>query len=157
MIVLADTEDKIYGAVAIEGPRGFASPFRDVLFPCLIWDHDGHFTDSERSAVARALLEAGCRYAVCGGESCEAWHDAVDREFIQLHLDDPDEVCEAAHVMTTWHDGESPEDVAFFFVLNTNFDDHDFRRYLVLHVGTGKTKEQVDAAVRAYALNKKAV
>jgi len=112
MIALAETEDKIYGAVAIDGPGDFASPFHGALFPCLIRDHDGHFTDAERSAVARALLEAGCRHAVCGGESCEAWHDAVDREFIQLHPDDPDEVCEAAHVMTTWHDGGRPADGA---------------------------------------------
>jgi hypothetical protein len=43
----------------------------------------------ERAAVAKALLEAGCRYAVCGGES--------------------------------------PDEVARFFVLNTSFDDHDYR------------------------------
>ena len=59
--------------------------------------------------------------------------------------------------MTTWHEDENPDDVAFFFVLNTNFDDHDFDRYLVVHVGDGQTREQVDAAVRRYALNEQAV
>ena len=157
MDLLVETEGKVYRAIAIDGPRGFASPFPDALFPCLIWDHDGHFTEAQRSAVARALLKGGCRYAVCGGQSCEAWHDAVDTAFVEQHLDDPEELREAVHVMTTWHAGESPDDVAFFFVRNTNFDRHDFKRYLVLHVGTGKTREQVDAAVRGYALNKKSV
>jgi hypothetical protein len=157
MDVLAENEGKIYRAIAVDGPGGFVSPFPGALFPCLIWDHEGRFTDADRSAVAKALLEAGCRYAVCGGESCEAWHDAVDTEFVRQHLADPEDVREAVHVMTTWHDGESPDDVAFFFVLNTDFDDHDFSRYLILHVGTGETTEQVDAAVRRYALNENAV
>ena len=157
MDVLAESEDKIYGAIAIDGPEGFAFPFPDALFPCLIWDHDGHFTEPQRSTVARVLLKSGCRNAVCGGQSCEAWHDDVDTAFVQQHLDDPEELREAAHVMTTWHDGESPDDVAFFFVLNTNFDNQYFTRYLVLHVGTSKTREQVDAAVRRYALNRKSV
>jgi hypothetical protein len=78
-------------------------------------------------------------------------------EFVAKHLDDPDEVREATHVMTTSHDGESPDDVAFFFVLSTNFDDHDFSRYLVLHIGSGPVKAQVDAAVRKYALNEESV
>ena len=81
----------------------------------------------------------------------------VDTEFVRQHMDDPDEVREAVHVMTTWHADESADDVVFFFVRNTNFDDHDFVCYLVLHVGDGRTKEEVDAAVRKYALNRDAV
>jgi hypothetical protein len=157
MDILAENDDRIYGAVTIDRAAGFVSPFSGHLFPCLIWDHEGRFVDVERAAVAKALLEAGCRYAVCGGERCEAWHDAVDEEFVAEHLDDPEETQNAAHVMTTWHSGETPDEVAFFFVLNTNFDDHDFRRYLVLHVGSGPAKAHVDAAVRKYALGKEAV
>ena len=48
---------------------------------------------------------------------------------------------------------ESPDDVAFFFVLNTNFNEHDFKRFLVLHVGDGHAKGEVDAAVRRHAVN----
>jgi hypothetical protein len=99
-------------------------------------------------------LESGCRYAICAGENCEAWHHAIDSHFVQQHLNDPDEVWQAVHVMTTSHAGETPDEVAFFFVLNTNFDYHDFTHYLVLHVGMGPAKEQVDEAVRKYAFNK---
>jgi len=140
MNVLAEIEDKVYGAIAIDGPEGFTPPFSDVMFPCLIWDNDGHFTDAQRSAVARILLEVGCRYVVCGGENCDAWHIAGDTEFVQQHLDDTEELRETVHVMTTSFPDESPDDMAFFFVFYTNFDDHDFKRYLVLHIGFGISK-----------------
>ena len=153
MDVLAESEGKVYGAFVIDSPEDFSSPFNGTSFPCLIWDHGSRLSDEERSAVARALLDSGCRYAVCGGECCERWHDAVDEAFVMQHLGDSEDVRDAVFVMTSWHDGESPNDVAFFFVLNTNFDDHYFTRYLVLHVGFGKAREQVDAAVRKYALN----
>ena len=152
MDILAEKDGRIYGVIGIERPAAFDSPFADVLFPCLIWDHGGGFTDAQRSEVARALIEAGCRYAVCGGANCEAWHNAVDSEFVKQHLDDPDVDAQAVHVMTTSHEHESANDVAFFFVFCTNFEDHDFKRYLLLHVGSGPSKERVNAAVREYAL-----
>lgn len=157
MNVLAENDGKIYARATIDGPDAFASPFSGALFPCLVWDHDGRFTDAGRSAIAKALLEAGCRYAVCGGQNCEAWHDAIDAVFVEAHIEDPDDVQDTAFVMTSWHDGESPDDVAFFFVLNTNFDDHDFKRYLVLHVGTGPAEVEVDSAVQKYVHGKNAV
>ena len=157
MDVLAENEGKVYARATINRRDAFTSPFSGALFPCLIWDHDGHLTDAERSAIAKALLAAGCRYAVCDGRNCAGWHDAVDAEFVKAHIDDPKVVWESAHVMTTWHDGESPDDDAFFFVLNTAFDDYDFKLYLVLHIGTGPIRDQVDAAVRKYALSKNAV
>jgi len=64
-----------------------------------------------------------------------------------------DQSADAAHVMTTWHANESPDDVAFFFVLNTNFNEHDLKRFLVLHVGDGHANGEVDAAVRRHAVN----
>jgi len=157
MKILAKSDAKIYGAMTIDRADRFVSPFVKALFPCLIWDHDRRFANADRSVLARALLECGCRYAVCGGENCEAWHDAVDEEYVAQHLDDPEDLQAATHVMTTGHKGESPDDVAFFFVLNTNFHAHDFKCYLVLHIGNGTAKEQVDAAVRKYALSKKEV
>lgn len=157
MDVLAEKEGKIYRAVAIDAPNDFISPFSGLLFPCLIWDHDGGFSEAQREVVANRLLQAGCRYVVCGGQNCEAWHYAVDIEFVRQHSDDSEEVLEAVHVMSSWHTGESPDDVAFFFVLNTNFDYHDFVRFLVLHVGDCRTRKEVDAAVRRYALNKEVV
>jgi hypothetical protein len=150
--VLAETEEKIYASVAMDQVGEFLSLCPGVFFPCLIWDHTGECSDSDRSAVARALLDAGCRYAVCGGKQCSEWHDAIDLEFVRQHQDDSEAARDASHVMTTWHEGERPEDVAFFFVFLTNFDRYDFNRYLVVHIGTSELKEEVDAAVRRCAL-----
>ena len=153
MYEVANIHGRTYTATSLTDEGSIAAPLPGVFFPCLIWDHDGCSSAHVRSAVARALLEAGCRYVVCGGRDCEAWHDAVDWEFVSAHLDDPTVVTDAAHVMTSWHNGETPDDVAFFFVLNTNFDDHDFRTFLVLHVGSGPDHERLDAAVRKHALS----
>ena len=90
MNVLAEKEGKIYGVIAIDAPRDFVSLFSGGLFSCMIWDHEGRFTDAQRSEVATLLLDAGCLYAVCGGHNCEAWHDAVDQEFVRRRPDDPD-------------------------------------------------------------------
>jgi hypothetical protein len=152
MTLLAEKNGKSYVATTVEAPGEFVVPFGGDTFPCLLWDHQGGFTASDRSALAKALLNSGCRYAVCGGTDCEAWHDAIDLEFVTAHSTDAEDVIDAVHVMTSWHDRESPADVAFFFVSNTNFDAHAFDRYLVLHLGTGADRAEVDEAVREYAL-----
>jgi hypothetical protein len=113
-------------------------------------------TDDGRSAVVQALLDSGCRYAVCAGSDCDAWHSLIDTESTARYLDDP-EGQQAEHVMTTSHEGENPDEVAFFFVRLTNLNSHDFRRYVVLHIGSGPATAAVDAAVRRFALDDDAV
>ena len=157
MDVLAENDCRVYARATIDRPEAFASPFSGDLFPCLIWDHDGRFTGPKRTAVAERLRQAGCRYTVCGGQNCEAWHDAVDAVFVEAHFGEPEHVRDTAFVMTSSHEGESPDDVAFFFVLNTNFEDHDFRRYLVLHVGMSPSQAEVDSAVQKHVHGKNAV
>jgi hypothetical protein len=44
--------------------------------------------------------------------------------------------------MTTWHTGESPDEGAFFFVFNTNFDDISFDRFRCCIWATGPTSVQ---------------
>ena len=153
MELLAEMEGKSYRAMTIQRPADFVSSFSEVAFPCLVWDHDGQFSATDRSTLAKALLGAGCRYAVCAGENSDEWHLAFDWEFVLEHLDDPDDVKDSAHVMTTSHE-EDENDVAFFFVLCTNFDYHDFDSYLVLHIGSSPATERVNAAVREHALRR---
>lgn len=152
METIAESQGKIYQAITIKPGQKFVPPATDVAFPCLIWDHDSHCSQDQRVDIAKALLASGCRYVVCGGTECKAWHDTVDLEWAREHLDEPDAVQEAAHIMTTWHTRETPDDVAFFFVMNTTFDEHDFCRFLVVHVGSGATVDKVNGAVRHHAL-----
>jgi hypothetical protein len=102
--------------------------------------------------VAEVLLADGCRYAVCAGKQCERWHDIIDEVFVQAHLDQPESALDAAHVITSWHDGETPDEVAFFFILNTSFDGLQFDRYVVLHIGHGSDSAELDARVVHYAI-----
>ena len=134
-------------ALRLQRPAHFTPPFSPMPYPCLIWDAGGEWTSAERSQLVAALLDTDARYAVCGGAGCERWHDELDEMFIARYLDD--QQAQAAHfLMTSWHSAESPEEVAFFFAYNTNFDAHEFTRFLVLCVGTdAQGTDRLTAAV----------
>jgi hypothetical protein len=105
-----------------------------------------------------ALIVSNCRYAVCGGVNCEPWEFAVDDAFVREYIAASDAESAKQHVMTTSHDTESVDDVAFFFVRSTNFDEHDFRKFLVLHIGGSPNQQKaVVDAVRRKALGEAAV
>jgi hypothetical protein len=108
MVVLARKGGRTISAIVVDDPNRFEPPFSGSLFPCLIWDHGGCRTEADRRAFAEVLLDAGCRYAVCGGESSRAWEFAIDAEFVARHQDDSEQVLDAVHVMTTAHEGEGP-------------------------------------------------
>jgi hypothetical protein len=102
----------------------FEPPFGGAQYLCLLWDSRGGRSVDELSRLSRALIASGIRYAVCGGVECERWH-----------TDEP------------------PEEVAFFFIHNTNFNARDFTRFLVLQLGGDWPREQqLRAAIREHAL-----
>jgi hypothetical protein len=59
--------------------------------------------------MVRSLLDNGCEYFVCFGRTSEALHDQID-ELVVAHAATGDRT-----VVTTWHDAETPTDVAAFF------------------------------------------
>jgi hypothetical protein len=150
-LIVRHNERSFHGDVLAQ-PLTLHPPFAGGAFPCLLWDHGGALSTEAKAAVARTLLQAGCRYAVCAGAECEVWHDVFDEVHVIDTTDSPANANEEDLVMTTWHHGEAPEDVAFFFVLNTNFGPYDFDRFLVLHVGSGARQQEVDDWVRRHAL-----
>ena len=114
MEILAENEGKVYRATSIQSPDAFAAPPSSAAFPCLIWDHEGQFTDADRSIVAKALLESGCHYVVCAGIQPEAWENTVDMEYVDRHFEDTEAESRRALVMTTSHEGESEEDLRWY-------------------------------------------
>lgn len=149
MRLIAQTDNRTVWAIDVESPDSIKCPPVGTPFPCLIWDHDGRLAGPERSAIAGVLIDAGCRYVVCAGQNCEAWHDETDDEDRRRH---PNGIEDESFVMTSWHEGQSPKKVAFFFIHCTmQFDRQDveypFSKYLVLHVGCGKSVNRLDAAV----------
>lgn len=118
-------------------------------FVCLIWDVAGSATGEERFVFGQKLVAAGCRYAVCGGHDGTFWDDAVDFAFVLSTLDVSDEERDARFIMTTWHDGESPEKVVWFAIHCARFDDLIFRKWLmVLRGGDEELRERFEMAIR---------
>lgn len=119
-------------------------------FVCLLWDAAGSSTDEERCAFGQKLIAAGCRYAVCGGNNGTVWDDAVDFAFVLSTLDLSDAERDARFIMTTWHEGESPEEVVWFAMNCAQFDDLSFRKWLVvLRGGDDELRERFVTALRA--------
>ena len=101
----------------------------------------------EVARVARILLNAGCVYFCCWGPGGERMHDIVDEEYL----------CEGLSVnhsesaiMTTWHDGESLEEAAWF-TLNSAYPDDRFfdkcKSVVAVCIGNRSWAEQLTAAL----------
>jgi hypothetical protein len=141
-------DGRTYEHVVLERPLAGTDVVPPAPYPCLLWDTRGDWTRAERDFVVTTLLDSDCRYVVSGGATCEQWHDEVDETYVARTLDaETDE----RFVMTTWHTDQSVADVAFFFVWNTNFDEHDFRRFLVLQLGDdpARARELREAVMKA--------
>lgn len=115
-------------------------PFEQEPFVATIWASDQSFCAKKRFEVAVSLIQAGCRYSVCGGENCEAWHDDADLAWVNLSVE-LGAGQEMPMVVTTWHFGESEEEVVSFARDLTNFAEHEFTNFLVLVAGEGVANE----------------
>jgi hypothetical protein len=121
-------------------PSDFVVPFTGESYVALIWGNIS-FHANERQEVAKALIDSGCRYVVCGGQDCEAWHDETDMVWAMLSVE-LGQGLEMPAVMTSWHNNESEEDVVYFAFNLTNFDEHEFNKYLVLMIGSDHSEER---------------
>jgi hypothetical protein len=143
---------------AITRASAFVWAFNERPYPCLLWTHSSPLPPNERAELAERLVASQCRYAVCGGQECEALHDDIDSAYIRPLLDPATIHLPRPMLMTTWHEGESYAEVASFFVLNTNFAEHDFREFLVVHIGgTSAEHGALEAAVRNANIGEAAV
>lgn len=94
---------------------GSPVPPVDAPFGVLLDADDAQWADDDelrKSAVA--LLEAGCRYFVCFGERSEDVHDCIDDCIVEKTVLGGHGDYEG--VITTYHDDESVDAVAEFFV-----------------------------------------
>ena len=108
------------------------SPFGGEPYPALVWA-TGRTTAAQKHRLCTELIASGCRYVVCGGRECGAWEEAADEAYVAQDLSDA-ELAEQ-HVMTSSHEREPADEVAFFFANHTRLGPHDFRRHLVLVIG----------------------
>jgi len=124
---------QIYGTRLANG-ESFSDTFLATPFPCLLWTHDAAPLQEFRIQLARELTRSDCRYAVCGGTDCERLHDIIDEAIVEDSLATGSED-DRPLVMTTWHAEDSMTDVAEFFIMCTNFEEHHFSKFLVVHLG----------------------
>lgn len=115
-------------------------------------------TDQEYKAqIAEQIIGSGCGYVVCGGVESMAWHDAMDESSIAAEISG--ELKEEETAVTTWHEDESIDDVAFFFALNTflpeseghtDFVDLLSADYLVLLIGEMPERRELTKRIGYY-------
>ena len=68
--------------------------------------------------LIRKLIELGCCYFVCVGKYSECLHDFVDDIILDMSFGVKKE--NISKVVTTWHDTETDDEVADFFLNSTN-------------------------------------
>lgn len=130
---IAESGSVRYLQLVVESPGEYAPPFPSGAYACLLWDTRGSSSLAARTALARRLLRSGCVCVVCGGETCELWHDLVDEELADLQATGvlPGDRL----VTTTWHRGESPGEVAEYFVRTALPAEGPVAQHLVLQIG----------------------
>jgi hypothetical protein len=108
-------------------------PFDRGEFAAWILSADPALEPAEQNSIATALIDAGCRFAVSSGYNASSWDGAVDYAYLLRHPGP--EVDPANFVMTSWHENESLDEVAEFFVRNTSFETFSPKLFVVVGVG----------------------
>ncbi len=81
------------------------------------WQQDDIISELIKPLVKR-LLGSGCGYFVCAGRASENLHDFIDNMILDMSVDDMQ--LNADKIITTWHDTDTDEEVADFFLHSTN-------------------------------------
>ena len=95
---------------------------------------------------SRTLIESGCLYALCWGQDCEAWHDAIDDAY--LEATNYEDVPEDKQVVSTWHEDEDLEEVFWFARHRAVHPAHELRETLILHIADAPRREELEAQFR---------
>lgn len=152
MIFIAERGSEQYHHLVLGSPADFRAPFDARPWTCLLWDAAGTADGEERARLSADLVASGCVYAVCGGIGCEAWHDALDEALIGLQ--EAGRVPDDHFVATTWHEGETVDDVTRFFVLDAVPATGGVDRHLVLQIGEDRDRRNdLWTLVRAHVIH----
>ena len=139
--------NKNISIVTIQKPSDTSSIEVKTPFACLLYSNQEKASSDEIESVANWLVNSGCRYVVCAGVKCEEWHDTIDTADT---IRDPNT---QNLIMTTWHKNETVEDVVWFWLNLTDFENIAFENYLALLIGNSKTiKEKIQQAIQNNSL-----
>ena len=133
----------------MQRPYRFISPFGARQFVAWVIAEDVALSREEMYQISLGLVEAGCRFAACSGIECSIWDDAIDYAAMEIFPDT--EHGEGPLVMTTWHDGQSMEEIADLIANWTSFEDFVSEHFLVVSVGGDSDQGALDSLNRALA------
>jgi hypothetical protein len=141
------TEHDAIRTILLHRPFPFASPFAGQEFAALLLVAASDVTAQEQADLARALVAQGCRYAVCAGNGCSSWDDAIDEAAVIAELQGAPNY---GFVMTTWHETEPLEDIASCFLEQALIDDAEPVHHLAVLVGGASAQlEQLESALQS--------
>lgn len=133
-------------AALLTRPYEFRSPFAGEPFVLLLLVCDPLVTDAEQTAICDAIVRSGCRWVCCAGHDGSAWDDAVDWSDLSVH----DFKGPETGLMTTWHDRDTPAEIADFLFDSTDVDGDPPQRFLVAFVGNDpRLRGEYETVVRS--------
>jgi len=104
--------------------------FPSKYFVLLLAADYSTLTEKEISDIAQLLITKGLKYILCWGNDCEKAHDAFDLGNILWEEENATE----NHVMSTWHNDESFEEVLWFCLYNASPDDEFWEKTSIVVV-----------------------
>lgn len=115
----------------------------------MLWANEPTVSREIRNTLCCQIADSKVYYAVCGGESCEIWHDTIDEANLgsDPNFDPPDE----KFIMTTWHANETASETVWFLLNCTSYPEERgpapaIQKFLILFVGpNASAKQQVIA------------
>lgn len=114
---------------------GVPKPFRTVIVA------ESSASTEWKDQVADWLVRQGCLYVLCAGQNVLAWHDAVD--WANITAFEPNPVPDAAHVMTTWHEGETLDEVFWFAGFGAQHGHVDLLATVIVHVSATDARAEL--------------
>ncbi len=77
------------------------------------YEHRGDSFQDMRGLIDK-LIKLDCKYFVCAGKNSEQLHDFIDDVIFDISLSSGHK--NYTDIMTTWHNADTDEEVAFFFL-----------------------------------------
>ena len=96
--------------------------------------------------TSRALVAAGCAYALAWGKECESWREAIEDASLEAvnYEDVPDDQL----LIATAHEDEELSEAFWFARHRAVHPAHELRETLILHIADIPRREELEAEYR---------
>ncbi len=133
--VTEDVFGRVFYTTRVSSLSEFATPFPAEYYVSLVWNN-APISAVKAEELGRQLILSGCRYIVTAGETGNTLETSFDRAY--LHLGQERKVSEQDFVMTASLQNENMQGTIEFFAHMTNFDNHEFTKFLIVFLDIHK-------------------